>query len=152
MSNRVDLTQWRDHTEAPAIIWVPLNAYIAEPIAVDDSHENDLYTEYARAFYAAGQYQTLEQLEENASWYDLTPEQIEELYSRGDGSADRAGLPVEWYAEGVNQDGSDALIYVDQDTEYNTHRETLEEATPYLDPEDIAAIYRAMLEARAKYC
>ena len=151
MTSRINLTQWRDHTEAPAIVWVPISAYTADPYAVDDSHENDLYDEYARAFFASGQYQTLEEIQENASWYDLTPEQIEELYQRGDGSADRAGLPVEWYAEGTEPDGSDSIIYVSQDTEYNTHRESLEEAVKYLDPEDVATIYRAILEARAEY-
>lgn len=151
MKHRVDITQWRDHTEEPVIVWVPINAYIADPYAVDDSHENDLHDEYARAFFASGQYQTLEQLEEGAAWYDLTPAEIEELYQRGDGSADRAGLPVEWYAEGCNEDGSDAVIYVDQDTEYNTSRESLKEAARDLDPEDVATIYRAILEARAEY-
>lgn len=151
MTRRVNISQWRDHTEEPVIVWVPISAYYAEPVAVDDSHENDLYNEYARAFFASGQYQTREQLEEDASWYDLTPAEIEELYQRGDGSADRAGLPVEWYAEGTEPDGSDTIIYVDQDTEYNAHRESLEEAARDLDPEDVATIYRAILEARAEY-
>lgn len=151
MTRRIDLTQWRDHTEEPAIVWVPISAYYAEPVAVDDSHENDLYNEYARAFFASGQYQTREQLEEGAAWYDLTPKQIEELYQRGDGSADRAGLPVEWYAEGCNEDGSDALIYVDPEIFANSSRESLEEAAHYLEPEDVATIYRAILEARAEY-
>jgi len=150
MTRRIDLTQWRDHTEAPVIVWVPISAYTADLYAVDDSHENDLYDEYARAFFASGQYQTLEEIQKNASWYDLTPEQIEELYQRGDGSADRAGLPVEWYAEGTEPDGSDSIIYVDPETFANSSRESLEEAVKYLDPEDVAAIYRAMLEARAE--
>lgn len=151
MTRSVDLTQWRDRTEAPAIVWVPISAYTADPVAVDDSHDNDIYDELTRAWYAAGQYQTLEEVRENASWYDLTPAKIEELYSRGDGSAEAAGLPHEYYAEGCNDDGGDALIYVDEATIYDTHRETLEEAACYLDPEDVARIYRAILEAREEY-
>ena len=151
MSRTVNISQWRDRTEEPVIIWVPLGAYASEPVAVDDSHESDLYDELTRAWFAAGQYQTREELDNNASWYDLTPEQIEELYQRGDGSEEAAGLPREYYAQGCNDDGSDPLIYVSWETEHNTHRESLEEATPYLDPEDVAEIYRAMLEARAEY-
>lgn len=151
MKSTADLSQWRDRTEEPVIIWAPVSDYTAEPVAVDDSHEADVYDEYARAWYAARTYQTREELDNDASWYDLTPDQIEELYQRGDGSAERAGLPSEYYAEGVNEDGSDALIYVDEATVYNTHRETLEEATPYLDPESVAEIYRAILAARKEY-
>lgn len=151
MTRRLDISQWRDRTEEPVIVWVPISAYTADPYAVDDSHDNDLYDEYARAFFASGQYQTREQLEEDADWYDLTPDQIEELYQRGDGSADRAGLPVEWYAEGTEPDGSDSIIYVSQDTGYNTHRETLEEAARYLDPEDLEEIREQIAAARAEY-
>ena len=151
MKSTADLSQWRDRTEEPVIIWVPVSDYTAEPVAVDYSHEADIYDEYTRAWYAARTYQTREELDNDASWYDLTPEQIEELYQRGDFSAERAGLPAEYYAEGVNEDGSDALIYVDEATVYGTHRETLAEATPNLDPESVAEIYREMLEARAEY-
>lgn len=150
MKSTVDLTQWKDRTQEPVIIWAPVSDYTAEPVAVDDSHEADICDEYTRAWYAARAYQTREELDNDASWYDLTPEQIEELYSRGDGSAEEAGLPTETYAEGVNDDGSDALIYVDEATVYGTHRETLAEATPNLDPESVAEIYREMLEARAQ--
>lgn len=151
MKSTADLSQWRDRTEEPVIIWAPVSDYTAEPIAVDDSHEADVYDEYTRAWYAARTYQTREELDNDASWYDLTPEQIEELYQRGDFSAERAGLPAEYYAEGVNEDGSDALIYVDEATVYNTHRETLAEATPNLDPESVAEIYREILAAREEY-
>lgn len=151
MTRPVDISQWRDRTEEPVIVWVPISAYTADPVAVDDSHESNLYDELTRAWYAAGQYQTAEELEANSSWYDLTPAQIEELYQRGDGSAEKANLPYEYYVEGTEDDGSDTLIYVDWETQYNSHRETLEEATPYLDPEDVAKIYRLMLEARAEY-
>lgn len=151
MKLRIDTSQWRDKTEAPAIVWVPLNAYIAQPVAVDDSNGNDLYDELTRAWFAAGQYQTAEELEDNASWYDLTPAQIEELYNRGDGSAEEAGLPRQYYAEGCNEDGSDPTIYVSWETEYDTNRESLEEATKHLDPEDVAKIYRLILETRKEY-
>ena len=151
MKSTADLSQWRDRTEEPVIFWAPVSDYTAEPIAVDDSHEADVYDEYTRAWYAARTYQTREELDNDASWYDLTPEQIEELYQRGDFSAERAGLPAEYYAEGVNEDGSDALIYVDEATVYGTNRETLAEATPNLDPESVAEIFREMLEARAEY-
>lgn len=151
MTRRVNTDQWRDKTEAPVIVWAYTGGWELEPVAVDDSHENDLYDEYTRSWYAAGYYQTAEELEENAEWYDLTPEQIEDLYSAGDWSAERAGLPTQYYAEGVNEDGSDAIIYVDEETISQTRRETLAEATPYLDPEDVAEIYRAILAARAEY-
>lgn len=151
MKLRIDTSQWRDKTEAPAIVWAPINAYVAQPVAVDDSHGDDLYDELTRAWYAAGTYQTAEELEANASWYDLTPAQMWALYNDGDGSAEEAGLPRQYYAEGCNEDGSDPIIYVTEATEYDTHRETLEEATPYLDPEDVAEIYRAILAARKEY-
>ena len=152
MSMRIDTSQWRDKTEAPAIVWVPLSAYAAQPVAVDDSNGNDLYDELTRAWFAAGQYQTAEELEANASWYDLTAEELRDIIDSGDDLAQtRAGLPRMWYAEGVNEDGSDAVTYVDDATVYGTHRETLAEATPNLDPESVAEIYREMLAAREEY-
>ena len=151
MSMRIDTSQWRDKTEAPVIVWAYIGGWELAPVAVDDTHENDLHDEFTRAFYAVNAYQTAEELEEDASFYDLTPAQIWELYSRGDYSAEKAGLPTETYAEGVNDDGSDAIIYVDEATWSTSRRETLEEATPYLDPEDVAEIYRAILAARKEY-
>ena len=152
MSRRIDISQWRDRTEEPVIVWVYTGVWELEPVAVDDSHEADIYDEYTRAWYAAGYYQTAEELEENASWYDLTAEELRDIIDSGDDLAQtRAGLPRMYYAEGVNEDGSDAIIYVDEETQSQTHRETLAEATPNLDPEDVAEIYRAMLEARAEY-
>lgn len=151
MSKRVDISQWHDKTEPPAIVWAYIGSWELAPVAVDDTHENDLHDELTRAFYAVNAYQTAEEIEANASWYDLTPNQIEELYSRGDYSAEKAGLPTETYAQGVNSDGSDAIIYVDETTWSETRRETLEEATPYLDPEDVAEIYREIIAAREEY-
>lgn len=151
MTRHINLDQWRDRTEEPVIIWAPVSDYTAEPVAVDDSHEADVYNEYTRAWYAARTYQTREELDNKASWYDLTPAEVEELYARADCSAYDAGLPFEYYAEGVNEDGSDAIIYVSEVTEANTHRETLEEATPYLDPEDVAEISREIIKARKEY-
>lgn len=151
MSMRIDTSQWRDKTEAPAIVWAYIGGWELAPVAVDDSHENDLYDELTRAWYAAGAYYNEEGLKDEARFHDLTLEQAYELYSKGDGSAEAAGLPREYYAEGVNEDGSDAIIYVDEATEFETRRETLEEATPYLDPEDVAEIYRAILAARKEY-
>lgn len=152
MSRRIDISQWRDHTEEPVIVWAYTGVWELEPVAVDDSHEADIYDEYTRAWYAAGYYQTAEELEENASWYDLTAEELRDILDSGDDLAQtRAGLPRMYYAEGVNEDGSDAIIYVDEETQSQTHRESLEEATPHLDPEDVAEIYRAMLEARKEY-
>ena len=152
MSRPADLTQWRDRTEEPVIIWAYTGVWELMPVAVDAvGPEADEYDQVTRAWYAAGYYQTREELEANASWYDLTPAQIWELYSRGDYSAEKAGLPTETYAEGCNDDGSDAIIYVDEATWSTSRRETLEEATPYLDPEDVAEIYRAILAARKEY-
>lgn len=148
MTRRLNIDQWTDRTEPPVIVWVFVGYVELVPVAVDDSHENDLYNEYTRAWYAAGAYQTAEELEEDADFYDLTPERMRELYSRADCSAYEAGLPHEYYAEGCNEDGSDAIIYVDEQTEFETHRETLEEAARYLDPEDVAEIYSAILAAR----
>lgn len=148
MSRRINLDQWHDKTEEPVIVYVYDGFVYLQPVAVDDSHEADLYAEYASAFYAARAYMTREELEEEYR-EDYTPEEIDELYSTD--RAARAGLPTEFYAEGVNQDGSDAIIYVDPETFENSHRETLEEATPYLDSEDVAEIYRAILAARKEY-
>ena len=147
----VDLTQWKDRTEAPAIVWAYVGTWDLQPVAVDDTHDTDTYNELTRAWYAAGYYQTREELENNAGWYDLTPAQMEELYSRGDGSAEAAGLPAEFYAEGVNEDGSDAIIYVDDATIFQTRRETLEEAAPYIDAEDLAEIRAEIEKARKEY-
>lgn len=149
---RVNLDQWRDRTEEPAIVWAFVGVWELQPVAVDDSHGNDLYDEYARAWYAARAYQTAEELEEDADFYDLTPERMRELYSRADCSAYEAGLPHEYYAEGCNEDGSDAIIYVDEQTEFETHRETLEEAARHLDPEDLEEIRHEIATARAVYC
>lgn len=147
MTRRLDISQWRDRTEEPVIVCVYTGVWELEPVAVDDSHESDLYDEYAHAFFAARAYQTFEEVcEEYAD--DYTPDQIEDLYARGDGSEARAGLPAMWCVEGTEADGSDSIIYVDEEIFASSHRESLEEATPYLDPEDVAAIYRAMLEAR----
>lgn len=152
MTRSVDISQWRDKTEEPVIVWAYTGGWELQPVAIDAvGPEADEYDQIARAWYAAGYYQTAEELESNASWYDLTPEQIEDLYSAGDWSAERAGLPTQYYAEGVNEDGSDAIIYVDEETISQTRRETLAEATPYLDPEDVAEIYRAILAAREEY-
>lgn len=151
MTRRVNTDQWRDKTEPPVIVWAFTGFVELEPVAVDDTHEGDLYDEYTRAWYAASAYYTAEEMEDRASWYDLTPAQMWELYQRGDGSAEAAGLPREYYAEGVNEDGSDAIIYIDEATEFESHRESLEEAAPYLDPEDVEEIRAAMLEARKEY-
>ncbi len=151
MTRRINTDQWRDHTEEPVIVWTYTGVWELEPVAVDDTHESDLYNEYTRAWYAAGAYYNEEGLKEEARFHDLTIEQAYELYSRADGSAEAAGLPREYYAEGVNEDGSDAVIYIDETTEFETHRESLEEAAPYLDPEDVEEIRAAMLEARKEY-
>ena len=150
MTRRIDLSQWRDKTEEPVIVWAYTGYVELLPVAVDDSHDNDVYQELARAWWAANAYMTFDEV---CGWYsnDYTPAQVEDLYRKGDGSADSAGLPYEMYVESVNEDGSDAVIYIDQATEFETHRESLEEATPYLEPEDVAEIYRAMLEARKEY-
>lgn len=149
MTRRVDLTQWRDRTQEPAIVCVYDGCWELLPVAVDDSHEGDLYDELTRAFYAARAYMTFEEVcEEYAE--DFTPDQIEALYNAGDWSAEREGLPTQYYAQGTEEDGSDTLIYVNEETFSGSHRATLEEETPYLDPEDVAAIYREILAARAE--
>lgn len=150
MTRRVNLDQWTDRTEPPVIVWVYCGYWELEPVAVDDSHECDMHDEYTRAWFAAGAYQTRDQVEEEFK-SEYTPEQIEELYSRGDYSAEAAGLPTETYAEGCEEDGSDTIIYIDEVTWSESHRETLEEATPYLDPEDVAEIHHAITEARKEY-
>lgn len=147
----VDLTQWKDRTEEPAIVWAYVGTWDLQPVAVDDTHDADTYNELTRAWYAAGAYQTIEEVKEEADAYDLTPAEVEELYTRADCSAHEAGLPFEYYAEGVNEDGSDAIIYVSEVTEAETHRETLAEAARYLDPEDLAEIRAEIEKARAEY-
>lgn len=147
----VDLSQWKDRTEAPAIIWAYVGTWDLAPVAVDDTHDADTYKEYALAWYAARAYQTLEEVKEEADVYNLTPAEVEELYTRADCSAYEAGLPFEYYAEGVNEDGSDALIYVSEVTEAETHRETLEEAARYLNPDDLEKILTEIEKARTEY-
>lgn len=148
MTRRLDISQWKDRTEAPVIVWTYDGVWELAPVAVDNSHENDLYAEYAAAFFAAKAYQTFEEVcEEYAD--DYTPEQIEDFYDAGDGSEERAGLPASWYVEGT-EDG-DQIIYVDPETFANSHRETLEEAVKYLDPEDVAEIYQEIIAAHRLY-
>ena len=152
MTRSVDLTQWRDHTEEPVIVWAYTGIWELMPVAVDAvGPEADEYDQLARAWYAAGYYYTREELE--AEYADrFTPEQIEELYSRGDGSAEAAGLPADFVATGVNDDGSDAIIYVDESTIYKTHRPvTLAEAAPAMYPDDVEEIRELIVEARAEY-
>jgi len=152
MTRPADLTQWRDRTEAPVIVWTYTGVWELLPVAVDTvGPEADEYDQITRAWYAAGYYQTREDIEaEHAD--DLTPEQIEELYQRGDGSAEAAGLPAEFYAEGCNEDGSDAIIYIDEATIYDTRRPvTLEEAAPAMYPEDLEEIRELIAAARAEY-
>lgn len=148
MARSIDITQWHDRTEEPAIVCVYDGFVYLAPVAVDDGHENDLYQEYATAFFAAHAYMTREELEEEYA-EDYTPEEIDDIYATD--RASLAGLPAEWYAEGTEEDGSDTIMYVAEETLCNSHRETLAEATPYLDPEDVARIYRAILDARAEY-
>lgn len=148
MSNRsVILDMWKDHTEPPVIVWVNDGYWQRVPVAVDDSHEADVYQEYAAAFYAAKAYRTFDEVCEE--WKeDLTPEEIDELYQWGDGREARRGLPASWYVEGADSDGSDAIIYVDEETSANSNRESLIEAARYIDGEEVADIYESILEAR----
>lgn len=145
MTRRVNLDQWNDRTEPPVIVWAYTGVWELEPIAVNDSHDSDLYAEYAAAFLASGYYQTREQVEaDHADEY--TPEEIQELYSTD--RAARAGLPAEWYIEGAAEDGSDMIIYVDEETSYSTRRESWEDALPYLDPESVNEIWQEIAAAR----
>ena len=151
MSRPADLTQWRDRTEEPVIIWAYTGIWEPMPVAVDQvGPEADEYDQVTRAWYAAGYYYTREELEQEHA-DSLTPDQIEELYSRGDGSAEAAGLPELFYAQGVNDDGSDAIIYVDEATIYETRRATLEEAAPYMYAEDLEEIHELIAAARKEY-
>lgn len=152
MTRSVDISQWRDRTEEPVIVWTYTGVWELLPVAVDAvGPEADEYDQIARAWYASGYYQTREQVEEDHA-ADLTPEQIDELYSAGDGSAEAAGLPAEFVATGVEEDGSDAIIYVDEATIYDTRRPvTLEEAAPAMYPEDLAEIRAEIDKARAEY-
>lgn len=151
MTRRLDISQWRDRTEEPVIVWVHDGYWELLPVAVDTvGPEADEYAQFARAIYAARAYYTFDEV---CSEYadSFTADQIEALYSAGDWSAEREGLPAEWYAEGTEPDGSDTRIYVTEETLYATHRETLEEATPDLDPEDLEEIRNEIAAARAEY-
>lgn len=147
MTRRVNLDQWTDRTEPPAIVWVYCGYWELEPVAVNDSHDSDVYAEYAAAWYAAHAYQTREQVEEDHA-DEHTPEDIQELYSTD--RAARAGLPNEYYVEGAAEDSSDLLIYVDEETVYNTRRETWEDAIKYLDPEDVNEVWQEITNARER--
>lgn len=149
MTRRVNLDQWTDRENPPAIVWVYCGYWELEPVAVNDSHDSDVYDELTHAWYAANAYMTWDEVVEEYR-HEYTAAQLEELYSNGDGSADRAGLPREYYVEGVAEDGSDVLIYVDEQTVYNTRRESLEDAAAHLYPEDVAEIYREVLAARER--
>ena len=150
MTRRLNTDQWRDHTEEPIIVWVYDGVWELAPVAVDDSHEADVYDEYTRAWYAAGAFMTFEEVCEEYS-NDYSAAQIEELYMRGDFSAEAAGLPHEYYAEGCNDDGSDPIIYVDEETISQTRRESIIEAAHSLDTEEVAELYQTILEARKEY-
>lgn len=146
MTRRVNIDQWTYRDEPPVIVWVYTGFWELLPVAVNDSHDNDVYSEYAAAFLASGYYQTWDEVIEEYR-HEYTVEQIEELYSRGDGSADRAGLPHEYYIEGAAEDISDLLIYIDEQTEFETRRESWEDALPYLDPESVNEIYQKIYQA-----
>lgn len=152
MTRSVDISQWRDRTEEPVIVWTYTGVWELLPVAVDPvGPEADEYDQIVRAWYAAGYYYTREELEQEHA-DSLTPEQIEELYSRGDGSAEAAGLPAEFVATGVNDDGSDEIIFVDDATTYDTRRPvTLAEAAPAMYPEDVEGIRELIAEARKEY-
>lgn len=150
MTRRVNLDQWTDRTEPPVIVWAYIGYWELLPVAVNDSHDADTYNELTRAWYAAGAYQTIEEVKEEADIYDLTHAEVEELYARADCSAENMGLPHEYYVEGAAEDGSDVLIYVDEQTEFETHRESLEDAAQYLYPEDVTEIYREILAAHER--
>lgn len=151
MARTADITQWRDRTEEPAIIWAYTGVWEPMPVAVDQvGPEADEYDQIAHAWYAAGYYQTREEIEQEHA-DDLTPEQIEELYQRGDGSAEAAGLPASFVATGADN-GSDAIIYVDEATIYETRRPvTLAEAAPYMYADDVEEIHAEIEKARAEY-
>lgn len=148
MTRRLDISQWRDRTEAPVIVWVHDGLWELMPVAVDTvGPEADEYAQFARAFYAARAYQTFDEVcEEYAGTF--TPEQISDLYSAGDGSDEAAGLPAMWVVESTG-DG-DQIIYVDEATMYNTRRATLEEATPYMYPDDLEEIRELIAAARTE--
>ena len=146
MSRRLNLDQWTAREELPVIVWTYCGYWELEPVAVNDSHDNDLYSEYAAAFYAVHAYQTREELEQEHA-DELSPEEIDELYSTD--RAAREGLPTEWYVEGVNEDGGDAIIYVDEETSYNSRREDWETAVPYLDPADVNEVWQIIASTRS---
>lgn len=146
MTRRVNLDQWTAREELPVIVWTYTGVWELEPVAVNDSHDSDLYSEYAAAFFAAHAYQTREEMEQDHA-AEYTPEQIAELYSTD--RAAREGFPAEWYVEGVNEDGSDVFIYVDEETSYNSRREDWETAVPYLDPEDVNEVWQIVASTRS---
>lgn len=53
-----------------------------------------------------------------------------------------------WDLVPVAVDGSDVIIYVVEETSSLCRRESLDDALPHLDPEDVAEMYREMLTAR----
>ena len=146
MTRRLNLDQWTVREELPAIIWTYTGVFELEPVAVNDSHENDLYDEYAAAFFAAHAYQTAEEVEDYYDNYSLS--EIWRAYGKGDGTAERMGLPREWYVEGAAEDGSDAIIYVDESTEYESRREDWQTAVHYLDPADVNEVWQIVAAAR----
>ena len=146
MTRRINLDQWTDRTEPPTIVWVYCGYWELEPVAVNDTHDNDLYAEYAAAFFAARAYQTAEEVEQEHA-DELSPEEIAELYSTD--RAARECFPAEWYVEGANEDGSDAIIYVDEETAYNSRREDWQTAVSYLDPEDVNEVWEIIASNRS---
>lgn len=63
MTRPVDISQWRDRTEEPVIVWVFTGYVELAPVAVDQvGPEADEYDQIARAWYAAGAYQTIEEV------------------------------------------------------------------------------------------
>lgn len=148
MTRRLNLDQWTTREELPAIVWTYTGVWELEPVAVNDSHDSDLYSEYAAAFFAARVYQTAEEVEqEHADEY--SPEEIADYYENGPKVAAYAGLPAEWYVEGANEDGSDVIIYVDEETRYNSRREDWQTAVTYLDPEDVNEVWQIVASNRS---
>lgn len=147
MTRRLNLDQWTTREELPAIVWTYTGVWELVPVAVNDSHDSDVYNEYAAAFFAARAYQTAEEVEQEHA-DELSPEEIADYYENGPKVAAYAGLPTEWYVEGAAEDGSDVIIYVDEETSYNSRREDWQTAVPYLDPEDVNDVWQIVADAR----
>lgn len=138
----LNIDLWTDRTEEPqavAYIWhgCGMGCWV---YALDSDQDFD------KAYYACGNGLTAAEV---AELNDTTEEHVYELDSRGDGSLESELHVFLAYAEGVNEDGSDAVFYEDECELGNCRIEEWKDAKEYLPKEDVIEVEEIVRKERA---